>query len=138
MSVTPQAEARPSRFDGRLRISLVAVAVSGAVLTFCALLASGVSAALSVGMGALLATGNLWVLARIVAALLPDEQSAPEATKNRGGWALLAVLKMVGLLGAAWLLMRHGVVSPLPMLIGFGSLPIGIAIGSIVSDRSAP
>jgi hypothetical protein len=34
--------------------------------------------------------------------------------------------------------MRHGVVSPLPMLVGFGSLPIGIAIGSLVSDRSAP
>jgi hypothetical protein len=44
---------------------------------------------------------------------------------------------MVGLLAVTWLLMRHGVVSPLPMLVGFGALPIGIAIGSIVSDRGA-
>jgi hypothetical protein len=44
---------------------------------------------------------------------------------------------MFGLLAAAWLLMRHGVVSPVPMLVGFGSLPIGIAIGSLVSDRGA-
>jgi hypothetical protein len=34
--------------------------------------------------------------------------------------------------------MRHGIVDPLPMVIGFTALPIGIAIGSLVSDRSAP
>jgi hypothetical protein len=45
---------------------------------------------------------------------------------------------MFALSASAWLLMRHGIVSPLPMLIGFGALPIGIAIGSLVSDRSAP
>jgi hypothetical protein len=43
---------------------------------------------------------------------------------------------MVGLIAVAWLLMRRGIASPLPMLIGFGALPIGIAIGSLVSDRS--
>ena len=37
----------------------------------------------------------------------------------------------------AWLLMRHGIVSPLPMLVGFGALPIGIAIGSLLGDASA-
>jgi hypothetical protein len=42
---------------------------------------------------------------------------------------------MFGLVVAVWLLMRHGVVSPLPMMVGFGALPIGIAIGSLVSDR---
>jgi hypothetical protein len=45
---------------------------------------------------------------------------------------------MLALLALAWLLMRHGIVSPLPMLIGFGALPIGIAIGSLVSDRTPP
>ncbi len=48
------------------------------------------------------------------------------------------MLKMLGLVGGVWLLMRHGVVSPIPMVVGFGSLPIGIVIGSLVSDRSAP
>jgi hypothetical protein len=45
---------------------------------------------------------------------------------------------MVGLVGVVWLLMRHGVVSPVPMMVGIGALPIGIAIGGLVSDRNAP
>jgi hypothetical protein len=72
-----------------------------------------------------------------VAALLPAE-SAGAQSQSRAAWALVAVLKMISLLAAAWLLMRCGLVSPLPMLVGFGALPIGIAIGSLVSDRSEP
>jgi uncharacterized membrane protein len=45
---------------------------------------------------------------------------------------------MFGLVVAVWLLMRYGLVSPVPLLVGFGALPIGIAIGSVVSDRGAP
>jgi len=114
--------------DARLRTSLAAVAVSAAVFTVCAL-------ALSVACGGALATGNLWALARVVAALLPDTRRTAEA-QSRGAWSLLAAVKMVGLVAVAWLLMRRGIASPVPMLIGFGALPIGIAIGSLVSDRS--
>jgi hypothetical protein len=123
------------RFDKRLRTSIAAVALVGAVLALFALAFAGVSAGLSVVVGAALASGNLWVLARIVAELLPNDRAGAEA-QSRAGWALVAVLKMLGLVALAWLLMRHGIVSPLPMLIGFGALPIGIAIGSLVSDRS--
>lgn len=117
-----------------MRTSLAAVAISGGFLTLGALVFGGAAAALSVGTGAGLALGNLWALARIVVALLPDE-SGRTPSGGLGGWALLGMLKMVGLLGAVWLLMRHGVVSPLPLVIGFGALPIGIAIGALVSDR---
>ena len=51
---------------------------------------------------------------------------------------MLAVVKMLGLVAVVWLLMRHGVASPIPMVVGLGALPIGIAIGSLVSDRSVP
>ncbi len=123
--------------DRRMRTSIRAVAIAGVVLSACGLVFGGVLAGLSVAAGATLAAGNLWLLARIVSELLPSDQAGAEA-QSRAGWALVAVLKMVGLLGAAWLLMRHGIVQPLPMLIGFGALPIGIAIGALVSDRSAP
>ena len=101
--------------------------------------------------GLAIATANLWALARVVAALLPTDAptDAPAADGTEGprtgrgpgprgfaAWSLLAALKMVGLVALVWLLMRRGVVSPLPMLVGFGALPIGIAIGSLVSDRS--
>jgi hypothetical protein len=132
-----RAEVPPARFDARLRTSIRAVAIAGAALALLALAFGGLGAAISVAMGAGLATGNLWLLARIVTALLPDEGGGAEA-QSRAGWALVAVLKMLALLALAWLLMRHGLVSPLPMLIGFGALPIGIAIGSLVSDRTPP
>jgi hypothetical protein len=132
-----RTEAAPGRFDARLRTSLRAVIVAGAALGLLALAFASVGTGLSVLAGAALAAGNLWLLARIVSELLPSDRAGAEA-QSRGGWALVAALKMFGLVAVAWLLMRHGIVSPMPMLIGFGALPIGIAIGSLVSDRSAP
>jgi hypothetical protein len=120
-----------------MRVALVAVAVTGAVEAIAAAAFAGLESALSVAIGAALAVANLWALARIIVALLPDD-TVEEPAQNRAGWAILGAVKMVGLLGVTWLLMRHGVVSPLGMLIGFMALPIGIAIGSLVSDRSAP
>jgi hypothetical protein len=138
--MTPRTEA-PARYDARMRVSLGAVALSGGALALCALAFFGASTAFSVAAGAGLATGNLWALARIVAELLPDERSGRQAGQgaatNKAPWTVVALLKMFALLGAAWLLMRHGVVSAAPMLVGFGCLPIGIAIGSLVSDRGA-
>jgi hypothetical protein len=125
------------RFDARLRTSLRTVLLMGAVFAFFGFAFAGLGAGLSVALGGVLAAGNLWVLARIVTELLPTDSAGAEA-QSRGGWALVAVLKILGLLTFAWLLMRHAIVSPVPMLVGFGSLPIGIAIGSLVSDRSAP
>jgi hypothetical protein len=132
-----RTEAAPARFDARLRTSLRAVIVAGAALGLLALAFASVGTGVSVLAGAALAAGNLWLLARIVSELLPSDRAGAEA-QSRGGWALVAALKMFGLVAVAWLLMRHGIVSPMPMLIGFGALPIGIAIGSLVSDRSAP
>ncbi len=119
-----------------MRVAVVSVAAAGGVMALGAAAFVGLGAAISVALGAALAVGNLWVLARIIAALLPTDAVAASA-QSRAAWALLAVLKMGALFAVVWLLMRHGVVDPLPMLIGFMSLPIGIAIGSLVSDRSA-
>jgi hypothetical protein len=120
-----------------MRRSIVAVALAGGALSLAALLFFGIATAFSVAVGAVIAAANLWALARIIGALLPAD--APGAREqSKAGWGLVAMLKMLGLVAGVWLLMRHGVVSPLPMLVGFGSLPIGIAIGSLVSDRSAP
>jgi hypothetical protein len=118
------------------------VALTGATFALVALALFGPSPAVSVAVGAGLATANLWALARIVAALLPDEAGGPTGgTRGASGavaWALLGIIKMFALFAVVWLLMQHGVVSALPMLAGFGALPIGIAIGSIVSDRGGP
>ena len=135
--MTPRAETPGGRrLDAQMRASLVAVAVAGAALALAALPLFGISAAFSVAVGSILATGNLWALARIIAALLPaDGDSARQSHKNAAAWALLGALKILGLIAVVWGLMQHGIVSPLPMLVGFAALPIGIAIGSLVSNR---
>jgi hypothetical protein len=132
---TPSTE-NARRLEPRLRVALVSVALAGSVMGLGAAAVVGLGAGFSVVVGAGLAVGNLWTLARIVSALLPsDAESA--SVQSRAAWALVAMLKMGGLFAVSWLLMRHGVVSPLAMLVGFMALPIGIAIGSLVSDRSA-
>jgi hypothetical protein len=127
------AEPRVFRFDRRLVATIVAVGACGSVLTVAALAFFSLHAAISAAAGALLAVGNLWVLALIVSALLPADDATAK-TQSRKGWGLLAAVKMLALLALTWLLMRHGLVSPMPMLVGFLSLPSGIAIGSLVSD----
>ena len=138
-------------FDARLRATLASVAACGLVLTLATMLVLGAAPAASVGMGAALAAANLWALARVVTALLPGGAPRPEGraggpsedaaggdakpASGVGVWTLLALLKMGGLFVLVWLLMRYSLVSPIPMLAGFASLPLGIAIGSLVSDR---
>jgi hypothetical protein len=104
------------------------------------LVVSGPAAALSVVVGAALAAGNLLALARIVAAVLPRTASgASRSRESVASWALLGLLKALALVAVVGLLLRYAgsFVSPVAMMVGFGSLPIGVAIGSLVSDRAA-
>jgi len=129
---------RRGPLDARLRATLVTVVLCGAALSVGGLLSRGPSAAVSVGAGAAVAAANLWALARIVTALLPnDSMSAQKVPSSAAAWSVLAALKMFALFAVVWLFLRYAVVTPLAMLVGFAALPIGIAIGSLVSDRSA-
>jgi hypothetical protein len=119
-----------------MRRSIVAVACTGAAMAVVALFTFGLWSAFSVAVGAAIAAVNLWVLARVIANVLPSDAEGARA-QSRAAWGLVAALKMLGLLAVVWLLMRHGVVSPLAMVAGLSALPIGIAIASLVSDRSA-
>ncbi len=133
--------------DARMKTAIVAVLVFGAICTVFAGLGWGFRPAISAGIGGLLASSNLYALARILGALLaPMEhadpvEGAPTAASRRAsvaGWAFLAVAKMTVLFGGIWLLMLRGYVEALPLLVGYGSLPLGIAVGAVVSDRTGP
>ncbi len=135
------------QLDPRLKTALSAVLVFGAICTLFAALGWGLHPALSTAMGAGLAASNLYALARIFSALLgPMEhaeptEGAPTPAAHRASvaaWAFLAVAKMAVLFGGIWLLMVRGYVDALPLLVGYGSLPLGIAVGAVVSDRTAP
>jgi hypothetical protein len=118
------------RLDARMRTALAAVGCFGLVFTMAAAVVSDGRAALSVAIGAAVAAANLFVLAQIVSRVIGQSGSA-------GVWGVFAVAKMLVFFLGMWLLMTKGLVSPIPLLVGYGSLPIGIAIGSLVSDKTA-
>jgi hypothetical protein len=137
-----------STMDARLRTAIGTVLAFGAVATLFAGLGWGVPSAFSAGVGAALASSNLYALARILQALLAPLADAAPATPGEAaqtpasrrasivGWAFLAMVKMTILFGGIWLLMARGYVEAIPLLVGYGSLPLGIAAGAIVSDRT--
>jgi hypothetical protein len=123
--------------DSRLVTAIFAVGAFGALFTAGAALVWGRAAAFSVAAGAGIAAANLYVLARIVGAILRD----PDDAGRKGGalvWGLAALIKMLLLFGGLWILMAKGLVLPVALVGGYLCLPIGIAIGSLVSDKAAP
>jgi hypothetical protein len=126
-------EPRPGR-DGRLVTAMVAVALCGGLMSVTAALEWGPRMAVSVGAGASIAASNLYVLSRIVHAMVGDARDG--GSSNAGAWGVITLGKMVFLFGGIWWVMTRSLVDPIGLVVGYGSLPIGIAIGSLVSDKT--
>jgi hypothetical protein len=106
---------------------LLAVAVVGVSCVGAAAILADARAAVSVAQGTLIGLANLWLIGRIVQALV-----------GRGGrtlfWGLVGALKIVLLGGVVYLLVFAGFADILPLVLGYGALPIGI----IAAHLSAP
>jgi len=126
-----------SSWDPRLRAAFGGVLVTAAIMTAVAAYGWTARTAWSVAAGGAIAAVNLWIIARIVVHLMPKEEGEEPPASAKGTWAILALLKLIALFGGVYFLMSRHLVDPIPLVVGFGSLPIGIAIGSVVSDRSA-
>jgi hypothetical protein len=146
------------KLDPAMLTALAGVGSFGLLFTLGAAIVGDGWTALSVGIGAAIAAANLFVLAQIVAAMVaatsessggadgagPDKgekdarpaDADPAPGSTAGVWGIFAVVKMLVLFAGMWLLMTKGVVAPIPLVVGYGSLPIGIAIGSLVSDKT--
>lgn len=109
-----------------MRAALVAVAISGALLTLASPFVLGRSGVVGVALGAAIATLNLWSLARIVRAFM-----------NGAGlpWVLLGALKLVGLLVVLALALKSGVTTVIPLAIGYGALPMGVVFAQLGAAR---
>jgi hypothetical protein len=114
--------------ENELSAAIAAVAMVGIVIGVLAGVLSGSRALLGTGLGSLLATLNLWVIARIGRAFI-----SPRGT--RLPWSLIALTKFSVLFGAVYLLVSRGWVDTLPLLIGYAALPVGIVAAQL---RSAP
>jgi hypothetical protein len=128
------SERAKSPLDPRMCTALAAVAAFGGMFAIGAGSAWGLRTATSVAVGALIALLNLYGLARILSSLVGGHAS--EGESNPGLMGVLAVVKICGLFGGVWLLMARHLVDPIPLVVGWGALPIGITIGSLVSDKT--
>jgi hypothetical protein len=112
--------------DHGLRGALWAIAITGALLTLGSPFVLGKSSALGVALGSAIAGFNLWALGRIVRAFM-----------NGAGlpWALLAALKLFGLLALVGLLLELGVTTVIPLAVGYAALPVGIVFAQLGAAR---
>lgn len=141
-----------------IKTSIKAAAVLGAIFTLVAVATHDGRTAMSVGLGAAIAVANLLTMRAIVRALIqapegeeeegsvePVEQDGEAAEKKdhraagkRGGWAwgLFATFKILILFGGIWLLLSKGLVAPIPLVVGYGVLPLGIAAAGLRNSLS--
>jgi hypothetical protein len=108
----------PNPDDNALGRTLWAVAVVGGTASAVAALVAGARPMAGVAVGAAVALANLWVIARLVRGFLSGTAKAP--------WGFVAVTKFSLLIVGLWLLLRAGIVDLLPLVIGYGALPLGI------------
>ena len=123
----------PDRLDPRLKTALLGVVALGAMCAAVGATVSGARAGASIAIGAAVAASNLYALARIIRAL-----ATPGASRSATGWSFALLVKMAFLFGGLWLLLTWRVVTVIPLVVGYMTLPLGIAIGSLVSDRNEP
>ncbi|MFO0666678.1 MAG: ATP synthase subunit I [Polyangiaceae bacterium] len=132
-----------------IRTTLVNVAAAGLTFGIASIFYKDPRITVSVFIGAAVALLNLWVLSKIVKSLMPETEGAParegsldadgakasEDEKPKGSWGILAVVKIFALFGGAFALWKSGLALPIPTLIGYGALPIGIVVGQVVPRR---
>lgn len=124
-------------------MALAAGALIGVLLTVGALVAYDTRTATSVAVGAGIALANLAVLRSLVRSVV----GAPEDDEGRaegegpglasGLWGLLSAVKILLLFGGVWVLLTRGLIDPIPLVVGYGVLPLGI-VAAALTGRDVP
>jgi len=114
--------------DKTLRAAVLYVAVTGGAFAIGSVFFAGFRFGMGVLAGGAIAVANLIVLARIVQAFLGKKG-------NTAPWAVIAILKLVFLLGGVYLIMKSGVVSGVALVVGYMALPVGAVIASLFGPK---
>jgi hypothetical protein len=119
--------------DASMRAAILSVFGCGMCFVVAGAALYGLRAGLGVLLGALLATLNLWVFARV-------GQAFVSRAGNTAPWSVVAVLKLVLLFGGVWVVLKTEVVSPLALAAGYAALPFGVTFASLFgpAPRSKP
>ena len=111
-----------------MMFAVIAVAAVAIAFSVGAIAYRGLRAGAGVASGGLLATLNLWAFAYVGRGVLGEGS-------HRRFWGLLGGLKFVALLAITFALLKSGQVSGIMVAIGYGSLPVGVAIGNYLAAR---
>jgi hypothetical protein len=106
--------------DQSVTLALIGTAAWAVLLTIGAAATSGWNAAVSTGLGGLLAVANLWAFAFVGRGVLAG------GPKGRF-WGMMGALKFAALILAGFLLLRSGMINGFALAIGYGALPLGVA-----------
>ncbi|MBI5538083.1 MAG: hypothetical protein HY898_35505 [Deltaproteobacteria bacterium] len=117
--------------SAQVHFVIASIAVVGLLLALGATVGFGLRSGLGVLVGATLATLNMWSLKRIGAGFFS------EAGSRRRLWGVAGALKFVVLAGVVVALLALHLVQPIAFVIGYGALPIGITLGSLLGPRAA-
>lgn len=68
----------------------------------------------------------------------PPSEASPTAAdegpgKGGAAWGVFALFKMLILFGGIWILLTKELVDPIALVVGYGVLPMGIALGAVLS-----
>ncbi len=125
-----QRGARKSPAPGaEVNLALMATGGFALVASMAALLGWDGRTAVGVLCGGVLAVVNLWVFKRVGQAFLA------ETGASRAMWGLLGAFKFVALMVGVGLLLRHDVVGAIPLIVGYGALPVGITLSNFLAAR---
>jgi hypothetical protein len=122
----------PVKRDPALGSSVRATAAAAVVLSIACAVAVDTWFALGTLIGGLLATANLVLFIRIVETFVAQTQGGKAVP-----WAMLWALKLAGLFLCVFVILRRGDVNALAFVIGYGALPIGIAVSSLFGKPPA-
>jgi hypothetical protein len=122
----------PAKRDPALGSSVKATAVAAIVLAIGVAVMQGPWFAIGTLIGGMLAVANLVLFIRIVETFVAQTQGGKAVP-----WALLWALKLAGLFLCVFVILRRGDVNALAFVIGYGSLPIGIAVSSLFGKPPA-
>jgi hypothetical protein len=111
--------------DSGLAVIVRTVAVLGLFTAVAVGYFAGRGAGASAAYGATLGVMNLLILGRMVRSFLGSNGTSKT-------WVVAALTKLAVLVLAMYLPVRAGLVQVLPFVIGFGALPLGIALGQLL------
>lgn len=121
-----EAPKPPAKRDPALGLSVKATGVAAIVLAVVVAIAVDPWFAIGTLIGGMLAVANLILFIRIVETFIAQSQGGKAVP-----WAMLWALKLAGLFLCVFVILRRGDVNALAFVIGYGALPIGIAVSSL-------